>query len=453
MAFGQLLNQDEEDEKQATNAFGAPGGGTTAVAAPGGAPAGAFGAPAAQQAPGGSGFVNLQRYMDNASNDRAGQVRNAFTGVMDKEQTRFNEAKKPLEDALGGAIEKAPEEADISKAFEDATTVQADAPIGEGVEIDQTARDAEAAAIKQRNEGGFAQLEKWLGASFDAPTVEYSPEHTSAATMFNLGKASTAAHEVNKDAINSQNPYSIGNELLDRALFEGDGGVKQATDDSKSAVEAFDKNAFDEVTSLNERAQGAETATAETRERVRNALGKRFTDTSAAIDETVRAANEQEQRARAEIEARLGPDAWKEGSGATRENAATAAQRAQFSALSQLLGLDNLGTADRTVGNVQGRTPEAKPTAPAKAKTFESGMNTMTGREAAAADRKRIDDARAALLEQGYTAQETQDILARGADPEDPDKHNAYWAEYERLTAQGAAPDEAHKTASRKVYG
>jgi hypothetical protein len=367
MAIAQL-NQDEEDEKQQPQGFAAPalGGGTTAVAAPA---SGAFTPPAAG---GGSGFVNLQRYMQNASNDRAGQVRGAATSVMDKEAKRFDEATAPAKTALANTSSSAPDDNAIASAFNMATETQAAPQVGEGVIVDEKARADEAEEIKSRNKTGFDQLKGWLGASFDAPTVEYSPEQASAATMFNLIDPRTAAREVNKGATD----YNLGNELLDSALFQADTGVRQEVDAAKKSIEDFDKRAGDEVASIHERGQTAVKAAADTRDRVREALGKQWDLTAAEVDELVRLANEQEAKARGEQEGR-GAGTWKPGTGATRENTANASQRAKFGAIAELLGIDNLGQTQRTTGTVERPTVEAKPTE----RSWGDGIDPFTGKK------------------------------------------------------------------------
>lgn len=313
MAYGQSLDEEEEKPQQAfdPNAFGggqAPAGSAsqTQVAQP---------QQPAQASGGGSGFVNLQRYMDNASNDRAGKVGGLASGFLGTEKSSFDTAAQPLRDAKSTA---APSNDDVVRAFDS---------------------------------GNDDQLGKWLGASWEGPQeVGYDPNASgNFAKIKSLIDPSTALKEAYGTEMASQ-PYSLGNEMLDQALMRSDAGVRKAQNTAQSDTHGFLQNADAETTNLNGKAQSLRNEATNVRNTARSSLESVGTRGLSDLDRRVglRRAEEEFAKNKSAPEGFLLGE-WTPGSGgATRDNSATGAERRSFERLRNLLGDDQyeVGQAD-----------------------------------------------------------------------------------------------------------
>lgn len=318
MAYGTALNADDEEEKKQTaqNAF------TASPSTPFGAPPSGGVATAAtpaktQTTGGGSGFVNLGRYINNASNDRGGKVANTGAATLGAEKASFDNAAQPLRAADSQL--QAPSQDDIQNAW---------------------------------NTGRDDKLTTWANSSYAGPTsMNWQASEPSFTKLSNLVGPTTGFKEAYGNETSS-GPYSLGNEMLDQALFRSDGKVAQAQDSLRRNSQEFLNNANTEQNALNEKGAGFAKKADDIKGSVRSVLQSQLDNSLAGLDARV-AKTRQDEINRASGQGYDGkhwstaPDqggtngVYREATGLNREGLATAAERNDYMRLAGLLGLSS----------------------------------------------------------------------------------------------------------------
>lgn len=358
MAFAQPMNPDD-DEKQQQGGFGAPAFGGGGGGAPGGAPS--FGAPQVKPATGGgTGFVNLMDYMKNASNDRAGKVAGKAGGFLDTEKSTFEKAAQPLREAK--APEAGPTEGDVRGAFKDAS--YAPEPTMPGSGSGYIPEDEHGNIVPGNpKQNAFDKLKGWLDTSYTDPlTVDYTPDRERISNIGLLGGKNTALNAAYGDEMKAQ-PTSLGQEMLDQALMQGDGNVRAAQTKALKDTGKFLDDAGAEKSALEEKVRGYKATADATRNTTADTLRKIYDEMSGTLDARVDARKKQElddkmngivrdpvTGAVVNVPAGQIRGEWQEGSGLDRAGLATRGERSAFEALKGLIGTDALGDGKSAPG-------------------------------------------------------------------------------------------------------
>lgn len=331
MAFGTALDSNDEDKQKqqaqdgltaspATQPVAASFGGAGGAGGAGGGTSSA--APPTASQGGGSGFVNLQRYMNNSVVDKGAKVSGAASAALDPAKASFNAAAQPLRDA-SASFAAPPSEADIKGAWD------------------------------TRNDDA---LHTWANTKYDGPTsMSWTPDAGNFTQLAKLANKDTAFGA----AFGPQNG-TMGNSILDSAMFQADGGARAAMDKTGADSKQFLGDAQTEMNKLNEKGPAFAKQAQDIRDAVTNSLQGKLAGVNSGLDARVAAAKA------ANNDAQLNPNAtlygltdathagsqlptgtWRDAQNLNREGLATAADKQNFARIASILGLDpQLGQAN-----------------------------------------------------------------------------------------------------------
>jgi hypothetical protein len=240
-----VLPKDEEEEQQQAQQPAAPklgGSSMFAGGSSGGAPSQPTQTPKAQNAQmQGTGFTNLQRWLDAGSGRHQG-IANTGSNLVNTEKDTFNKAAKPLEDATYGAklINSDPSNGN-----------QAHGVVGKAIDT-----------------GDTSELEGFVSNKYEGPrTVEYDPTKQKnlwdAASLTNKNTAGSVLAKPQVDA----GQYSQGMRRLDSVLFGADRASRDAMGGVKTGLETFGKESGEKIKGIGEKIAGFDRSAAEANEK------------------------------------------------------------------------------------------------------------------------------------------------------------------------------------------
>jgi hypothetical protein len=284
---------------------------------------------------GGSGFVNLDRFMSGAQmGQQQSNISNAATGFANKEKSAFNAAAEPLRQAKDESMR-------ISTGGKTGSYAQ----LGKELESDT----------------GFKNLQNLIGQQYTGPMqVDYKPGES--AEQWRLaGNRDTVV-----GAMNPQKSYGLGQSALDQALMAKDAGTSQAIQQTKQDFDAFNASSGQEAKTLGEKAQTIKGAYDQKRQEAQDHLGKFYKDSEGRLARKVDWENKQDQIKAAAPTKTTGKDAtgvktvttktWMPGDAATASNTVSAQEQGRFAKLAGLLGTPTITQTDRRAGGYQNQT-------------------------------------------------------------------------------------------------